>query len=72
MKDTCYIVMSEYGIERMTKRAAALKRGEIAVRVKLDVPDRCFAEPAIDASISVPESAIIRPDVNVSVESPDA
>lgn len=67
MRDSCYIVLSEYGIERMTKRSGALKRGEISVRVSLTVPDKCFTDPPIDAEIVVPENAIIRPTVAVEV-----
>lgn len=66
--DDCFIVMSIYGIERMTKRKGTLKRGEIAVRVKLIVPERCFDNPDVVAEIDVPESAVIRPSVETSVE----
>lgn len=72
MKDTCYLVMSEYGIARMTKRAGSLKRGEVSVRIRLTIPDKCFAEPSIDADIVIPESAIIRPDVTVALEDPQS
>lgn len=65
--DDCFLVMSEYGIQRMTKRKAGLKRGEIAVRVRLVVPERCFDEPDVSAEIVVPESAIIQPEVKVEV-----
>lgn len=68
MQDTCYIVMSEYGIERMTKRQGHLKRGEVAVRVSVAIADRAFIEPAIAAHITIPESAIIVPAVTVEVE----
>lgn len=66
--DDCCLVMSEYGIQRMTKRPGKLARGEIAVRVRLVVPESAFAEPAISAEINVPESAIIRPQVEVTVQ----
>lgn len=68
MKDTCYLVLSEYGIERMTKRQGSLKRGEVAVRVSVAIADKAFAEPMVSASITVPEHAIIRPSVEVAVE----
>ncbi|MGE9115766.1 hypothetical protein, partial [Escherichia coli] len=65
IKDTCYIVMSEYGIQRMTKRPGGLKRGEVAVRVSFLVPEACFAEPDVAATIDVPETAVIKPRVEV-------
>lgn len=68
LQDTCFIVMSQYGIQRMTKRQGSLQRGEIAVKVKLVVPESAFAEPDVSATITVPESAIIRPKVEVTAE----
>ncbi len=65
--DDCHIVMSKFGIERMTKRPGNLKRGEIAVRVRLHVPASAFTDPDVSAEIDVPESAIIQPRVEVSV-----
>lgn len=65
--DDCLIVMSQYGIQRMTKRPGKLARGEIAIRIRLHVPEDTFMEPTISADIDVPESAIIRPQVEVTV-----
>ncbi|ODU22793.1 MAG: hypothetical protein ABS87_01085 [Sphingomonas sp. SCN 67-18] len=66
--DECYIVMSQYGIQRTTKRPGKLARGEIAIRVRLVVPKAAFEEPPISAEIVVPESAVIRPRVSVTVQ----
>lgn len=71
MKDSCYLVLSEYGIERMTKRPGTLKRGEVAVRVSVAIADSCFEQPAVSAHIDIPESAVIHPKVAVEVETPD-
>lgn len=65
--DDCFIVMSECGIQRMTKRAGKLNRGEVAVRIRLHVPESCFTEPAITADVHVPESAVIHPTAEVEV-----
>jgi hypothetical protein len=70
VKDSCYLVLSEYGIERMTKRPGTLKRGEVAVRVSVGIADSCFEQPAVSAHIDIPESAVIHPKVAVEVESP--
>lgn len=67
MKDTCYLVLDEYGIQRMTKRQGSLKRGEVAVRIAVSIADKCFVEPAISANITIPESAVIVPTVDVAV-----
>ena len=63
--DDCYIVMSEYGIQRMTKRPGKVGRGKIAVRIRIIVPESAFTEPAISAIVTVPESVIIPPTVEV-------
>ncbi len=68
MKDTCYIVLSEFGIERMTKRQGSLKRGEVAVRLSVTISDKAFAEPAVSVAVQIPDNAIIHPIVNVEVE----
>jgi hypothetical protein len=70
VKDTCYLVLSEYGIERMTKRPGTLKRGEVAVRISVAVADGCFEQPAVSAHIDIPQSAVIHPKVAVEVETP--
>lgn len=68
--DDCFIIMSAYGIERMTKRKGMLKRGEIAVRIRLVVPARCFEQPDVSATIKVPESAVLQPEVAVELLAP--
>lgn len=65
--DTCFIVMSEYGIQRMTKRQGGLKRGEVAVKIRMAIPEQCFAEPDISVNIDVPLTAVIVPQVEVEV-----
>lgn len=70
MEDLCYLVLSEYGIERMTKRQGTLKRGEVSVRVSVSIHDKHFAEPTVSARIDVPDSAVIQPQVTVEAEPP--
>lgn len=71
MKDTCYLVLSEYGIERMTKRQGSLKRGEVGVRISVAVNDKVFTQPALAAHIDIPEQAVIQPPiVQVEVQEP--
>lgn len=65
--DDCYIVMSEYGIQRMTKRKPALQGDEVAVKVRLHIPQSAFKEPDFSAELTVPESAVIAPEAHVQV-----
>ena len=65
--DTCYLVLNEYGIERMTKRRGTVKAGEVAVKIAISLPEGAFDEPEATAIIRVPGSALIGPDVDVEV-----
>jgi hypothetical protein len=68
MRDSCFIVLSKYGIERMTKRCGSLKRGEVSVKVWLTIGVKHFEDPAIVADIAIADSAVIYPVVAVYVE----
>lgn len=65
--DTCYLVVSEYGIERMTKRRGQIKAGEVGIKVAIRMPEGAFDEPEPDATIQVPARALIGPDVTVEL-----
>lgn len=69
--DDCYIVMSQYGIQRMTKRPGKLGRGEVSVRVRLTIPTKVFEEPMFSAMVTVPESVVLRPGASVEVLMPE-
>lgn len=71
MKDSCHLVLSESGIERMTKKKPSLRRNEVAVKVTLSIADSAFSEPAITANITIPESAVIHPEITVDVQDAD-
>ena len=62
--DTCTIVVTERGIERMTKRPGQLKPSERAVRVNVAFPASWFTQPEITANIVVPEQAIETPNLD--------
>ena len=62
--DECILVVTERGIDRMTKRAGALKPNERAVRVRVAIPQSWFYQPEIMASIVIPEAAITSPNID--------
>lgn len=68
MRDSCYIVFDRYGVVGMKKRKPALKAGEHAVIVDLQVPDSVFARDIPVASVQVPEAAVINPTVTLGTE----
>lgn len=66
MKDQIYIVVDASGAQRMTKRAPSLYRNEVAVRIKITVPDQCFRSLEVAAEIEVQEEQVIQPAVTVT------
>jgi hypothetical protein len=84
MKDSAYLIFSKTGLRRMVKgsigpsyrktyRRPALKQGEYAVFVTVEVPNAVFApQPTPEATITVPEAAVVVPRVEVEVNMPPA
>ena len=65
MKDTVYITCVARGALRMTKRLPFLNRGEIAVQLRISIPDGCFKSPILGASLHVTEQQVIQPTVEI-------
>jgi hypothetical protein len=53
MKDTIYLVLSQYKVERMTKNPPATGRGELAVKVVVEARQSAFREPTLVREITV-------------------
>lgn len=68
MKTTVHIVMNKRGAVRMTKNKPDLARDEIAIGLRLSVPDSAFLAPIVFADLDVPESAVVTPEVTVDVD----
>lgn len=58
MKKEFYLTVNSNGTTKTTKSKPALDWNEIAIHVKLDLPDSLFRKPQLNATISVPESAV--------------
>lgn len=67
MKTEVYIVLTRFGAERMTKRQASIGRDEIAVKLRLSVPDSAFRSPIITADLEVADTHVIQPALNIEV-----
>lgn len=73
MKDTCYLVVSEDGVQKMNKsRKPDLKSGQRGFLVEIEVPDRFFDQAFPKVQISVDESQIMEPDADVQVQESQA
>ena len=69
MKDTCYLVVSADGVEKMNLvQKPDLKSGQRGFLVEIEVPDRFFDQAFPKVSISVDESQLIEPDADVQVQ----
>lgn len=53
MKETIYLVVSRHRVERMTKRMPELSRGEIPVKLVLEVDPSAFREPVIEKHVII-------------------
>jgi hypothetical protein len=53
MKEVIYLVVSQNKVERMTKRLPDLYRGEIPVKLTLNVPKEAFNPPTLDQEVYV-------------------
>lgn len=82
MKDSAWLIMNKRGLTRMVKGKTgpswrkehvrpALKEGEYAVLISVEVPESAFKPaPLPSASITIPESAIIAAPAHVDVLEP--
>jgi hypothetical protein len=53
MKETIYLVVSPYKVERMTKNLPGLSRGEIPVKLTITVDQKAFREPVISKEVYI-------------------
>jgi len=68
MKTLIHLVMNKRGVVRMTKNKPDLARDEIAIGLRLSVPDSAFLAPIVFADLDVPEHAVIVPEVRVELD----
>lgn len=53
LRRTIYLVISRHGVERMTKNLPELRRGEIPVKLIMEVADTAFREPVIERRVEI-------------------
>lgn len=58
MKLKRYLNIRSKGACRITKMRVPLYANEISILLNIDLPDKLFAKPVLEASITVPENAI--------------
>lgn len=53
MTETIYLVVDQYSVKRMTKNLPQLNRGEIPIKLELDVETSAFRSPVIEKHVHV-------------------
>jgi hypothetical protein len=53
MKDVIYLAVDRGGVKRMTKNLPSLYKGEIPIKLTLDVAETAFREPVIEKRVTV-------------------
>lgn len=53
MKETIYLTVSRFRVERMGKRLPTLSRGEIPVKLIVQIDDAAFREPVLEHHVHI-------------------
>lgn len=53
MREVIFLVADRHGVRRMTKNLPSLNRGEIPIKVKVEVEEQAFRTPVIEKEIYV-------------------
>ena len=73
MKKESYLIINRNGIVGHRKTKPQLNWNEIAVKIKLDIPDEIFIRPHLEATIKVDKDKItteqIYPDIIINTKS---
>ena len=70
MDTTIFLAVNRYGLAKATKNKPSLARDQIAIAVKLSIPDSAFRSPIIEATLDVPDHAIIAPELVIEIVEP--
>jgi hypothetical protein len=65
MREVIYLAASKYGVRGMWKNMPSLQRGEIPIKISLEIEERAFREPSI-------QQEIIITDWREGIDIPDA
>ena len=67
MKLKGYLIVSSNGITKFAKKYPNLGRNEVAVGISLELPDRLFERPQLNATIIIPDSAVLPYEITADV-----
>ncbi|MFZ2882119.1 MAG: hypothetical protein WA019_03525 [Candidatus Moraniibacteriota bacterium] len=67
MKIPFYLKVNSNGTVGVTKNAPALQWNEVSIFMNLNIPDKIFDKPTLQANITIPEEAVIKTPIEASV-----
>lgn len=67
MKISGYLIVTSNGSAKFVKKYPDLNFNEVAVGVNLELPDRIFERPVLNATITVPDNAVLPYQIPVEV-----
>jgi hypothetical protein len=67
-----FLIVDRDGNARMTKRSPYLDRGEIALRLTVNIPNACFTAPIVDVVLDVPADRVETPQATIEIVSAEA
>lgn len=67
MKVDFYLIVNERGSVRLTKTKGSMKFDEIAVGIRLELPDALFYKPHLSAGIKIPDDAATPQEITAEV-----
>ena len=65
MRDVVYLICTKSGVERLRKTVPLLKRGEVAIKVSVEVDDELFKQPIVETELKAEEKHIIKGQASV-------
>ena len=70
MQHTCYIILDKNGVNSVRKSWPRLGPRQIAIRLKITIPNAVFDEFIADATLDVTEESVIKPEIVVEMDTP--
>lgn len=53
MKETIYLIIDQYGVQGMRKNLPNVRRGEVPVKLTINVPKEAFQPPMLSQEVTV-------------------
>ena len=67
MKVTKWLTIHADGGARITAKRPALSPHEVAILLKIDLPDALFRRPRLEAKVTIPDEAAVNETINAVV-----